>query len=143
LTFQGVEEPIAELEAKLYENVFVPGFQINISVIEIKERLTAIKNTLQELHNSLFVDQVQSLINKIDIFGLYFASLDVRQDSSIHEKLFAAAAEKGAGVLPANYTQLSEAERIKALLAINSRIDNAIFDDEVVRDTAELPLAIK
>ena len=36
----------------------------------------------------MFVDQVQNLIDKINIFGYHFASLDIRQDSSIHNKVF-------------------------------------------------------
>ncbi|MCH5600691.1 phosphoenolpyruvate carboxylase [Niabella ginsengisoli] len=43
LTFHGVEEPIAELETKLYDNVFVPGFEINITTKEIKDTLVSIK----------------------------------------------------------------------------------------------------
>lgn len=143
LTFQGVEEPIAELEAKLYENVFVPGFKTNISTSEIKERLTGIKKTLEEKHNALFIDQVQSLINKIDIFGLYFASLDIRQESTVHQKLFEIAAEKSAGVIPAEYSKLSETEKIKALLAISSKAGTSIFEDEVLRDTAGIPLVVR
>ena len=143
LTFQGVEEPVAELEATLYENVSVPGFKTNITTDEIRQRLIGIKNTLEQQHNSLFVNQVQSLINKVDLFGLYFASLDIRQDSSIHQKLFAVAAEKSGGIIPADYTTLSETEKIKTLLNITQKIDTSIFEDEVIRDTAEIPLAIK
>ncbi|WP_262915596.1 phosphoenolpyruvate carboxylase [Niabella ginsengisoli] len=42
----------------------------------------------------MFTSQVQSLINKIDLFGLYFASLDIRQDSGIHQKLLNCSRQK-------------------------------------------------
>ncbi len=142
LTFQGVEEPVAELEAKLYESVFVPGSGTGISGEEIKSRLADIKNTLQERHNSLFVNQVQSLINKVEIFGLYFASLDIRQDSSVHQKLWAVAAQCSSGIIPSDYTSLTESEKIKSLLSIHTKIDSSVFEDEIIKDTAEIPLVI-
>lgn len=143
LTFHGVEAPIAWLEHKLYDNVFIPGFKIDISAGEIKEVLTGIKETLEEKHNSLFTAQVQSLINKTDIFGLYFASLDIRQESTEHQKLFSAAAGKTNGTIPANYNELSEAEKIKTLINISGTVDADIFEDEVTRDTARIPSVIK
>jgi len=143
LTFQGVEEPIAALEKSLYDNLFIPGFKSNISASAIKETLTQIKDILEERHNALFAPQVQSLINKIDIFGFYFASLDIRQDSSIHQKIFEIVAQSGQGIVPENYARLSDSEKVKALLAINKKVDTSIFEDEVIKDTAEIPVAIK
>ncbi|MFT4093628.1 MAG: phosphoenolpyruvate carboxylase [Niabella sp.] len=143
LTFQGVEEPIADLESKLYNNVFVPGTQINISPGEIKDTLVAIKSTLEEKHNSLFTAQVQSLINKIDIFGLHFASLDIRQESTVHQKMFEVVAAKSNGVIPENFVSLNDAEKIRLLTGINKKIDTFIFEDEVARDTAEIPVVVR
>ncbi len=143
LTFPGVEEPIAALELKLYDNVFVPGFKIDITTQEIKDTLVSVKTILEEKHNSLFTSQVQSLINKIDLFGLYFASLDIRQESTIHQKLFETVADKSKGIIPGNYKELSETEKIKALLQINGVVDAGIFEDEVAADTAQIPMAVK
>ncbi len=117
LTFPGVEEPIAALELKLYDNVFVPGFKIDITTQEIKDTLVTVKTILEEKHNSLFISQVQSLINKIDLFGLYFASLDIRQESTIHQKLFETVADKADGIIPVNYKDLPESEKNKGLAA--------------------------
>lgn len=143
LTFQGVEEPIAELEQKLYDNLFIPGHKTNITVQQIRGTLEEIKKILEEKHNSLFIHLVQSLINKVDIFGLYFAPLDIRQDSSIHQKIFHTAAGRSGGIIPENYASLTDAEKIKVLVNIKGKIDTSIFDDEVVKDTAEVPLAIQ
>ena len=143
LTFHGVEEPIAELEEKLYQNLFIPGHIPNITVAEIKGKLKQIKKILEEEHNSLFVSLVQSLINKVNIFGLYFASLDIRQDSSIHGKIYKMAAGKSNGIIPENYPSLPDEEKIKVILNIKGKIDTSIFaEDEVVKDTAEIPLAV-
>ena len=39
-------------------------------------------------HNGLYEDLILDLINKVKIFGFHFASLDIRQDSRIHSKVF-------------------------------------------------------
>lgn len=143
LTFHGVEEPIADLEKLLYDSIFIPGITTDISTQSIKSTLVNIKNILVEKHNALFAAQVQSLINKVEVFGLYFASLDVRQDSSVHQKVFEIVASKGTHILPENYNDLTEPEKVKALMAIDKKIDCSIFEDDVVKDTAEIPLAIQ
>ncbi|GAB3017852.1 phosphoenolpyruvate carboxylase [Niabella terrae] len=143
LTFHGVEEPIALLEQKLYDNVFIPGHKINITTREIKDTLVSIKEILMEQHNGLFINLVQGLINKIEIFGLYFASLDLRQESTIHQRMFDIVARKGKGIIPQDYPSLNEKDKIKALLQIKGTVDANIFEDDVDRDTAEIPLALR
>ena len=53
-----------------------------------KQAKSKAKKQIIKKHESLFVDEVQNLIDKINIFGYHFASLDIRQDSSIHDKVF-------------------------------------------------------
>ncbi len=142
LTFHGVEESIALLEEKLYRNVFIPAANISITAQEIKDTLVEIKNILEQQHNALFVSQVQSLINKTDIFGLHFACLDIRQESTVHQKLFETIATQNMGILSPDYITLSEAEKIKQLLNINQKINNEIFEDNVIKDTAQVPNAV-
>jgi phosphoenolpyruvate carboxylase len=84
LTFKGVDVLIAELEQKLYNNIFVPGFKTDLSPDDILEVLGQIREIIVYQHNSLFLNLVDSLIGKVMIFGLYFATLDIRQDSSVH-----------------------------------------------------------
>lgn len=143
LTFPVVEELIANLERKIYDNIFIPGHKTDITAPEIKNILEEIKTILKEKHNSLFISMVQSLINKVDIFGLYFAALDVRQDSSIHEQLFEVVAKSSNGIIPQNYPALSDKNKIQALLGIDKKITSAIYDNEVIKDTATIPDAIK
>jgi len=79
---------------------------------------------------------VDALIDKVNIFGLYFASLDIRQDSSIHKQVFETIAEK-AGCPPKNYLQLTDEEKIHVLAALSQTIDPAQLDAGVQRDTIE------
>ncbi|QMU28443.1 phosphoenolpyruvate carboxylase [Adhaeribacter radiodurans] len=142
LTFKGVANLLADLEQRLYNNLFVPGYKADLSVAEIKGTMQQIRATILRLHNGLFVNQVDSFLNKVDLFGLHFASLDIRQDSSVHTRLLEEVAGKS-DVLPENYAELSEDDKINALLAIEKTIEPAFFEDELLQDTLESLNAIK
>lgn len=138
LTFPQVEELLAALENKLYENLFIPGRRTNLSAAEIKDTVLQIRNLLIDNNNGLFVNLVDGFINKLEIFGLHFASLDVRQDSSVQVALFENIATKDVGVLPKNYAQLDEDAKIKALLTIPSIVDAHLLEDAVEKDTLQV-----
>ncbi len=89
LTFEGVEASLQELEKKLYNNIFIPDQRTDITQQEILDTLEQIRQTLVYQHNGLFVNLVNQLINRVELFGLHFASLDIRQDSSVHGKVLA------------------------------------------------------
>ncbi|NNV56327.1 phosphoenolpyruvate carboxylase [Limnovirga soli] len=142
LTFKGVEEKIAALEDTLYANLFVPGEDAGISQKDILTVLTDARKVLIEQHNGLFLHLLDSLISKVEIFGLYFASLDIRQDSSVHEALYSAIAEKNAG-LPENYDELSENEKIGALTKLTALPEGFSFDKSIANDTLICTQTIK
>ena len=52
----------------------------------IKE-LELVKEILIDKHQSIYVLDVDDLINKVKIFGFHFASLDIREDSRIHSSV--------------------------------------------------------
>ncbi|QNF35116.1 phosphoenolpyruvate carboxylase [Adhaeribacter swui] len=142
LTFKGVAGILADLEQRLYNNLFVPGYKADLTVSEIKETMQQIRSTILRLHNGLFVNQVDSFLNKVDLFGLHFASLDIRQDSSVHSRLMEVLATQ-TQVLPDNYLDLSEEDKIEALLAVNSTITPDIFEEDLLQDTIESLQAIR
>ncbi|MCF3109908.1 phosphoenolpyruvate carboxylase [Niabella sp. CC-SYL272] len=140
LTFQGVEEELIELERKLYDEVFVPGYESKIQARELIDTLEAVRNVVNDKHNGLFVNKIENLINKIEIFGLHFASLDIRQDSSIHEKLYAQLA--ASGILPANYNELTEKQKTALLLELQQADVTGLVKDDVVKDTVQVVDAV-
>jgi phosphoenolpyruvate carboxylase len=87
LTFEGVEKPLMELENKLYNNIFIPNQITNLRKAEILDTLLGIRAIIIERHNGLFQHLVEQLIHKVQLFGLHFASLDIRQESSVHGKV--------------------------------------------------------
>ncbi|MES1215534.1 MAG: phosphoenolpyruvate carboxylase [Bacteroidota bacterium] len=142
LTFEGVDTLVAELEDKLYNNIFIPGFKTSLTPKEILQTLEQIKHILIHQHNGLFLHLVNNLINKIEVFGLHFASLDIRQESSIHTKLLEAMAEKN-NILPQDYTNKSDEEKMKILSSIGDSADPETLDDPIFKDTLKVLASIK
>lgn len=142
LTFKGVEVLLADLEKQLYNNIFIPGNRTDISKEAILEVLNTIRETIIFQHNGLFLHLVDNLINKVHVFGLYFASLDIRQDSSIHEKVFSELSSTG-NILPADYLKLSEEKKIEFLTNNKEVLSEKDYGDPVINDTLKSIKAIK
>jgi phosphoenolpyruvate carboxylase len=142
LTFEGVDNLLTELEIKLYNNIFIPGFKTSLTQQEILQTLDQIKQIIIHQHNGLFLHLINNLINKIEVFGLHFASLDIRQESTVHCKLLDAMAAKKY-ILPDNYAELSDEEKIKTLSFINGVADAEFMDDPLHRDTLKVLASVK
>jgi phosphoenolpyruvate carboxylase len=143
LTFKGVDVLLAELEEKLYNNIFIPGQRTALTKEYILETLKKIKEIIVYQHNSLFQHLVDNLMNKVQVFGLHFASLDVRQDSTVHNSVLEAIAKQNSS-LPASYPGLSNSEKLELLNAIQpAKTDPALFEDKLVKDTLQTISAIK
>lgn len=142
LTFKGVDHILAELENRLYTNIFVPGNKSEITKEKILEALEKARETTISDHNGLFVSLIENVMNKVYAFGLYFAALDIRQESSVHNKLLELIAEKET-VLPGNYASLNEAEKIEVLTNITGTADPEKYEEGVLKDTLESIRAVK
>lgn len=81
VTFRGVEDYMSALQNLFYSNSFIEEEHQTDQKDEILSNLYSIKEILQKWHGSLFVALVDDLIMKVRVFGSYFASLDIRQDS--------------------------------------------------------------
>ena len=138
LTFAGVDTILNSLETRLYENVFRPEASSPISSEEIIGSLTTIRQKLINEDHSLYLNKLESLLNKVKIFGTHFASLDIRQDSRIHHKVL-----MDLGVLPDNYLTLDEAAKLNLLATLEGKIDPANFEETITRDTLESIYAIQ
>jgi phosphoenolpyruvate carboxylase len=87
LTFKGIDIVLNGLEKQLYDNIFIPGVNTMLTKEDIIEELEKVKAMIIYNHNGLFLHLVCDLINKVNIFGLHFASLDIRQESSVHNSV--------------------------------------------------------
>ena len=134
LTFKNVENIVADIENRLYKSIFNDQKTPKISLEELKKKLYQIKEILISEHKSLFIDELDDLINKVNIFGYHFASLDIRQDSRIHSKVFESVFKTSQSYLgkifPDNYLDLSEEEKVKVLSNIKGDVPLDLFKDE-------------
>lgn len=135
LTFKGIDTILADLEAKLYRNIFIPGERTALTKEEILQSLFDIREIIVHQHNGLFLYLLDNLINKVQVFGLHFASLDIRQDSSIHDLAIEAIVEKE-NTLPKNYPELSEAEKISLLTGIDKKANIELYEG-LAKDTLQ------
>ena len=142
LTFKGVDVLVADLEQKLYNNIFVPGLQTDLTRDEILEQLTQIREIIIYQHNSLFLGLVDNLIGKVMIFGLHFATLDIRQDSSVHGSVLMAIAAKER-MVPEHYASLPDARKLELLTELNGPVKPELYDDPLVKDTLDSIAAMK
>ncbi|HJY21579.1 MAG TPA: phosphoenolpyruvate carboxylase, partial [Hanamia sp.] len=134
LTFKGVDVLLSELEKQLYDNIFIPNGRTSLTKDGILSILNEIKDLLIYQHNGLFLHLIDNLINKVHVFGLHFASLDVRQDSSIHKRTFAALTTTGS-VFPADYLQLTEEKKIEFLTNNSEVLPEKDYGDPLINDT--------
>ncbi|HVD97005.1 MAG TPA: phosphoenolpyruvate carboxylase [Cytophagaceae bacterium] len=134
LTFKDVYSELSKLEDKLYNNLFIPGHKADITKGELLKVFNQIRDVVAAEHNGLFINFIDRIISKIEMFGLYFASLDIRQDSSIHKQTIEYIAEH-TDALPKNYKTLSDNDKITALLKVKEALDPDTIENELYRDT--------
>lgn len=115
ITFRGIEEYMNRLQDLFYTNSFMRVEEPKDLQSEILENLEAIKTVLITSHDSLFLNTVDDLIRKVRLFGCYFASLDIRQDSRVLRKTHQACRKYLSSPFPEGYDELPEAEKVKQL----------------------------
>ena len=139
LTFKGVEDRVGNLELKLYKSSINFRSKDAIVLEDFIAELNTIKAIVINEHQSLYLSELDSLINKVHLFGFHCATLDIRQDSRIHHTVFSNMVEtllkSGSKIFPKNYNSLSQKEQIKILSSIKGTLDVNLFKDELVANT--------
>ena len=147
LSFVGVVDRIERLEKELYACVVNRKVFDEISYIALVSELDAIKKIIIKDHQSLYVSEVNSFINKVRLFGFHFAILDIRQDSRVHNDVFTNMVNEviasGSEIFPPNYHTLSEEEQVEFLSKVEGSVDVSLFKEERVVSTLNTMKAIK
>ncbi|SFZ90578.1 phosphoenolpyruvate carboxylase [Flaviramulus basaltis] len=148
LTFRGVEDRIIKLETTLYNFSINLDSKDTLTSKELIKELLSIRDVVEKDHQSLYISELNNLINRIHLFGYYFGTLDIRQDSRIHHSVFTTVInhliETGSSSFPNNYHDLSENEQIEILSKANDDINDLdAFDDEMVCNTLKTISIIK
>jgi len=146
LTFKNVAETVIQLENKIYQSFVNPNKEV-ISLDTFLSQLLEIKSLLINNYQSLYLTEVKDLIHKVRLFGFYFATLDIRQDSRIHHQVFTqivkGTLKENITIFPNNYLELSENEQIKILSHVNGKINPTDFSDEMTVKTLGSIKALK
>lgn len=142
LTFKGVDVILADLEKQLYNNIFIPGQRTELTRRDILDTLHRIREIVIYQHNGLFLHLVDNLINKVHVFGLHFAALDIRQDSSVHDKVLEAIATTE-DVLPKDYVSLTNEQKLQVLAKAAGKVNPSLYADSLVNDTLSTVNAVR
>ncbi|MDQ8750289.1 phosphoenolpyruvate carboxylase [Elizabethkingia miricola] len=130
ITFPKVTEMLRQISERVYQNIFENKYDLTAG--EFKRALQDIRHEVKENNNGLFIDKIDDLIGRIDLFGIYFASLDVRQNSKIHYKALEQIFEKEFGK---DYHALNEDEKLNLLLNTSLQVNPENYSNDIVKDT--------
>jgi phosphoenolpyruvate carboxylase len=97
--------------------------------------LLAARDILTNEHDSLFLDDLDRFILKVRVFGFYFASLDIRQDSRRHTYVWEAIFKKFPWFDIQAFEKMDEHTQMNWLLTTNYRLDEQGFEEDFIRDT--------
>ena len=147
LTFKGVEDKLINIQDKLHEYVFLRNSKNTFSSKYLMDSLQEIKLIIIKDHQSLYLNLLDSLINKVKLFGSHFATMDIRQDSRVHNNVFneivKSSIKNKLDLFPNNYFELIETEQIEILSKVKGCIDLSNFSDKLVLNTLNTIKAIK
>src|SRR5688572_4656472 len=139
LTFKGVDHIIANIERKIYSMAFGGNGEIYNHPEELLNELEEARQVIIRDHKGLFQNLIESFILKIKMFGFYFASMDIRQDSRKHAYAWEAILEKVKSKFKKlkDFDDQTEEEKIETLLSLKFDPSSLKFEDHFVHELIE------
>lgn len=141
LTFRGTEDLIAAAEKKIYNTLYYPGQEGYASCQELLNDLLEARRILLDDHKGLFIDNLDYFILKIRVFGFYFSSIDIRQDSRKHAQVWEAIFQNWRAKYPDfdvdAYLKANEETKITQLLGAEFPVNEMDYSDPFVVETIQ------
>ena len=138
LSFRGVSEILEKLSNELYNNIFKN--ENSISSETILKYLSEAEHILKTQHNGLFKNLLIDYRDRVKIFGTHFATLDIRQDSRIHQKVIDELVIKYSNQ---NVAELTNSEKVNILISEHILAHPDDFEDEIIRETLKSVINVK
>jgi phosphoenolpyruvate carboxylase len=138
LSFRGVSEVLEKLSNELYNNIFKN--ENSISSETILKYLSEAEYILKTQHNGLFTNILVDYRDRVKIFGTHFATLDIRQDSRIHQKVIDELVAKYSNQ---NVAELTNSEKVNILISEHILAHPDDFEDEIIRETLKSVINVK
>jgi len=135
LSFAGVYEELEAVERKLNGEIINETDAAFEDVSELLSVLETVEKRVAESYQGLFLDQLISFKRRVQAFGFYFASLDIRQDSRVLSGVLDAIQQARPELFPEDFASLDEQSRSAALFALKGDLTPDDFSDELVKDT--------
>ncbi|MRI00432.1 phosphoenolpyruvate carboxylase [Kriegella sp. EG-1] len=132
LTFKELDAHIKELRSSLYIAMF--DARKHVGYENIIRPLEAIRELLVDKYHSLYLKDLDDLIDKVKIFKTHFAILDIRQDHSQHTKTVEAILKKNK-IIDKSLDELTTAKLRDILLKEDISVSVKDYDDPIVKDT--------
>lgn len=132
LTFKDVQEPLQKLRSNLYAAMF--DSKKTVGYDDILQPLLDTKELLINKYHSLYLKELENFINKVKIFKIHFATLDVRQDHSKHLLAVETILKKNK-LIKEDINELSQDELIDILINKDITINASDYSEDIVKDT--------
>lgn len=132
LTFKAVQEPLQKLRSNLYTAMFDSSKDIGYEDLIVP--LEEIRQVLIEKYQGLYLKDLERFIDKVKIFKVHFATIDIRQDHSMHTKVMVEVLKKK-GLIKESLDELTEEALIDILLHVNLKLSAEDYEEEIVKDT--------
>ena len=143
LSFSGIYEKLSSLEEVLYSELTGVSKNYGFSADYFLAELKQIENKLIKEHRGLFIEKLLSLKRKVKIFGLFMASIDIRQDSRVIRQTMEEVIKNYPDIFPENLFQLPEKDQFKILFSAEGNIKSDCFTNHLIADTIDSIKAIK
>jgi phosphoenolpyruvate carboxylase len=114
----------------MVEEAIVNSSDLSLKQDVLLHGLRRLEKRVEAEFNGLYLDQIRQLIFKVRMFGLHFASLDIRQDARVVTKAFKALleAERGAEAVAA-FEAMPEDEAIDFLFSYDAAFTGVLAED--------------
>ena len=131
LSFRGVSKVLDDLSDDLYDAIFKE--EKDISTEQILSKIKEADQILTEQHNGLFKNLLDDFNDRVKIFGTHFATLDIRQDSRVHQTIIDEIISKKSEL---NIENSSDQEKLDWLLATDVILNPNDFEG-ITKDTLQ------
>ena len=138
LSFRGVSEVLEKLSNELYINIFKNEYSISSETI--LKYLSEAEHILKTQHNGLFTNILVDYRDRVKIFGTHFATLDIRQDSRIHQKVIDELVTKYS---KQDVASLTNSEKVNILISEHILAHPDDFEDEIIKETLKSVINVK
>ncbi len=132
ISFSGVYEDLMAIEKMVLRCI---RHQDEWDFKIFRSSLHKVLNDLHEQHDSIFVELVEELLDRVALFGSHFASIDVRQDSREIKRAFDAVADQLGLNVPTTPEELFDLDaKWDGTLTDDDRIDDTLQSFQVIRE---------